>query len=192
MKSGISVGQMSMPLGVICMIYESRPNVTIDAAVLCLKSGNSVILRGGSESINTNMVLSKCLKNALVENKLSENCASLIEDANRDLVNELLTYDEFIDVVIPRGGKGLIELVSKISKIPVLKHLDGICHVYIDEYADLDMAHDIAMNSKTQRYGVCNAMETLLVSQKIADNFIPKVISSLFEKNVESEVAVKQ
>ncbi|MEC8421577.1 MAG: glutamate-5-semialdehyde dehydrogenase [Pseudomonadota bacterium] len=185
MKSGISVGQMSMPLGVICMIYESRPNVTIDAAVLCLKSGNSVILRGGSESINTNMVLSKCLKNALVENKLPENCASLIEDANRDLVNELLTYDEFIDVVIPRGGKGLIELVSKISKIPVLKHLDGICHVYIDEYADLDMAHDIAMNSKTQRYGVCNAMETLLVSQKIADNFIPKVISSLFEKNVE-------
>ena len=140
MPSGIKVGKMSMPLGVIAMIYESRPNVTIDASALCIKSGNSIILRGGSESINTNIVLSECIKNALVKNNVSENIVQLIDKTDRDIVNELLVQNKYIDIVIPRGGKNLIKLVDELASIPVLKHLDGICHVFVDQHADISKA----------------------------------------------------
>jgi len=185
MKSGIKVGKMSMPLGLICMIYESRPNVTIDAASLCLKSGNAVILRGGSESINTNLALSKCLDRSLASCKIPSSAVTLIKSTNREHVKEILKKDKYIDIVIPRGGKKLIELVDQISSIPVLKHLDGICHVFIDKDADIEKAMSIAINSKTQRYGVCNAMETLLISKDVEHSFLHNFNKVLQEKGVE-------
>tara|TARA_A100001011_G_scaffold315027_1_gene333489 strand:+ start:1064 stop:2320 length:1257 start_codon:yes stop_codon:yes gene_type:complete len=185
MKSGIKVGKMSMPLGVIAMIYESRPNVTIDASALSIKSGNAIILRGGSESINTNIALAKCIKNSLIKNNVNKNIVQLIDNTDRDIVNELLLQNNYIDIVIPRGGKNLIKLIDEISSISVLRHLDGICHVYLDKYCDFDKALNIAINSKTQRTGVCNAMETLIIHDDISEKFLPIVHEELLEKNVE-------
>ena len=185
MPSGIKVGKMSMPLGVIAMIYESRPNVTIDASALSIKSGNSIILRGGSESIKTNIVLAGCIRRALIKNNTNENIVQLIENTDRKIVNELLLQNKYIDIVIPRGGKNLIKLIDELSSISVLRHLDGICHVFIDKDADIDKAISIAINSKTQRTGVCNAMETLIVDINIADKFLPLLKVQLNEKNVE-------
>ena len=184
-KNGISVCQMRVPLGVIGIIYESRPNVTIDAAGLCIKSGNSVILRGGSESINSNKALMNCIKKALKINKLNEYMVQLIETTDRKAIDKMLSMNDYIDVIIPRGGKGLIEKVMSISKIPMIKHLDGNCHVYIDHKADLDMAYDISINSKTQRYGVCNAMETLLVHKNFSKKCLRKILNTYQENNVE-------
>ncbi|MAW35255.1 MAG: glutamate-5-semialdehyde dehydrogenase [Gammaproteobacteria bacterium] len=185
MKSGIKVGKMSMPLGVIAMIYESRPNVTIDASALSIKSGNAIILRGGSESINTNIALDKCIKNSLIKNKVNKNIVQLIDNTDRDIVNELLLQNNYIDIVIPRGGKNLIKLIDEISSISVLRHLDGICHVYLDKDCDFDKALNIAINSKTQRTGVCNAMETLIIHNDISEKFLPLLHKELLEKNVE-------
>ncbi len=185
MPSGIKIGKMSMPLGVIAMIYESRPNVTIDASALSIKSGNSIILRGGSESIKTNIALSKFIKNALKKNGICDNAVQLLEYTNREIVSELLLQNDYIDIVIPRGGKDLINLIDKNSLIPVLRHLEGICHVYIDEEADMVKAINISVNSKTQRTGVCNAMETLIVNSKIAEKFLPKLEIELLLKKVE-------
>ena len=184
-KNGISVSQMRVPLGVIGIIYESRPNVTIDAAGLCIKSGNSVILRGGSESINSNKALMNCIKKALKINKLNEYMVQLIETTDRKAIDKMLSMNDYIDVIIPRGGKGLIEKVMSISKIPMIKHLDGNCHVYIDHKADLDMAYDISINSKTQRYGVCNAMETLLVHKNFSKKCLRNILNTYQENNVE-------
>ena len=185
MKSGIKVGKMSMPLGVIAMIYESRPNVTIDASALSIKSGNAIILRGGSESINTNIALAKCIKNSLIKNNVNKNIVQLIDNTDRDIVNELLLQNNYIDIVIPRGGKNLIKLIDEISSISVLRHLDGICHVYLDKDCDFDKALNIAINSKTQRTGVCNAMETLIIHNDISEKFLPLLHKELLEKNVE-------
>ena len=184
-KNGISVSQMRVPLGVIGMIYESRPNVTIDAAGLCIKSGNSVILRGGSESINSNKVLMNCIKKALKDNNINPYMVQLIETTDRRAIDKLLAMNSYIDVIIPRGGKGLIEKVMSSSKIPMIKHLDGNCHVYIDQKADLEMAYRISINSKTQRYGVCNAMETLLVHKKFSKKCLNKILKTYTESNVE-------
>ena len=184
-KNGILVSQMRVPLGVIGMIYESRPNVTIDAAGLCIKSGNSVILRGGSESINSNKALMNCIKKALKDNNINPYMVQLIETTDRKAIDKLLTMNSYIDVIIPRGGKGLIEKVMSSSKIPMIKHLDGNCHVYIDQKADLDMAFRISINSKTQRYGVCNAMETLLVHKKFSKKYLKKILKTYTESNVE-------
>jgi len=183
-KNGISLSQMRVPLGVIGMIYESRPNVTIDAAGLCLKSGNSVILRGGSESINTNKSLMKSIKKALQSNAFDINTVQLVETTSREAVTSLLSMDKYIDVIIPRGGKGLIEKIIKFSKIPMIKHLDGNCHVYIDKSAQKQKAIQISINSKTQRYGVCNAMETLLIHKNFSKITTQEILSKFFELGV--------
>ncbi len=183
--SGIQVGKMRVPLGVIGIIYESRPNVTADAAALCLKSGNAAILRGGSEAIHSNQAIAKCIRQGLEKAGLPETAVQVIETADRAAVGELLQMSEFVDVIIPRGGKGLIERVSKDSRIPVIKHLDGICHVYIDDDAEQQKALDVALNSKTHRYGVCNAMETLLVASSVAARMLPRLKSLFDEKDVE-------
>jgi len=183
--SGIKLGKMRVPLGVIGIIYESRPNVTIDAASLCLKSGNATILRGGSEAIKSNQVLATSIKQGLSAAGLPETVVQLIETTNREAVGELITMPEYVDVIIPRGGKGLIRRISQEARIPIIKHLDGVCHVYIDDKASLDMAFDIALNSKTHRYGVCNAMETLLVAEGIASNVLPRLAEAFKEKSVE-------
>lgn len=166
--SGIQVGQMRVPLGVIGIIYEARPNVTVDAAGLCIKSGNATILRGGSEAINCNQVLAGLVKEGLKKAGLPEQAVQVVETTDRAAVGELITMPEYVDVIVPRGGKGLIERLMRESKIPMIKHLDGICHVYIDDCADLDKAVEIAFNAKCQRYGTCNTMETLLVSKNVA------------------------
>ena len=184
-KSGIMVSQMRVPLGVIGIIYESRPNVTIDAAGLCLKSGNSVILRGGSESINSNKALMVSIKKALKDCKYHQHSVQLIDIIDRKAVTSLLSMDKYIDVIIPRGGKGLIEKVISCSKIPMIKHLDGNCHVFIDKKADFRKALSIVINSKTQRYGVCNAMETLLVHKDFPKKFLNIILNELLENNVE-------
>jgi glutamate-5-semialdehyde dehydrogenase len=160
--SGIQIGKMRVPLGVIGIIYESRPNVTIEAASLCLKSGNAVILRGGSEAIHSNTALAKCIGIGLGDADLPATAVQVVEMTDREAVHQLITMPEFVDVIVPRGGKGLIERISADARVPVIKHLDGNCHVYIDNDADLDKAFRIAINAKTRRYGVCNAMETLL------------------------------
>ena len=183
--NGITVSQMRVPLGVIGMIYESRPNVTIDAAGLCIKSGNTVILRGGSESINTNMALMNCIRKSLKENNIHQHSVQLVETTERAAIDSLLKMNNFIDVIIPRGGKGLIKKVMSVSKIPMIKHLDGNCHVYIDRKADIDMAFKICINSKMQRYGVCNAMETLLVHKNFSKKYLNKILSTYIENNVE-------
>ena len=184
-KNGITVSQMRVPLGVIAMIYESRPNVTIDAAGLCLKSGNSVILRGGSEAIHTNKILMKIIKMSLQKSNFDNYMVQLIETTDRNAVNHLLKMDKCIDVIIPRGGKSLIKKVSKDSKIPVIKHLDGNCHVYVDKYAKEQLAEKIVINSKTQRYGVCNAMETLLIHEKFSKDSTRSIVNKLLEMGVE-------
>ncbi len=178
--SGIKVGRMRVPLGVIGIIFESRPNVTADAAGLCLKSGNATILRGGSEAINSNQAIAACIKEGLLSCGLPGNAAQVIETTDRAAVGELLKMSEYVDVIIPRGGKGLIERVSKEARMPVIKHLDGICHVYIDDHADIDKAVKIAYNAKTQRYGTCNTMECLLVAESIAEPVLKK-LAPLYE-----------
>ena len=183
--SGIQVGRMRVPLGVIGIIYESRPNVTADAAALCIKSGNACILRGGSESIHSNRAIAKLVRVGLVESGLPEDAVQLIETTDRTAVGELLRMEKFVDVIVPRGGKGLIKRIMAESRIPIIKHLDGICHVYIDDKADHEKAVRIAMNAKTHRYGVCNAMETLLVAEGIAETILPRLAGLLKEKGVE-------
>ena len=183
--SGIQVGKMRVPLGVIGIIYESRPNVTIDAASLCLKSGNATILRGGKEAFHSNQAITECIQAGLRASGLPEQAVQVINTTDRAAVGLLLTMNDSVDVIIPRGGKGLIERVSREATIPVIKHLDGICHVYVDDQADLVKAFDIALNSKTHRYGVCNAMETLLVHRDIAQQFLPGLLQAYREKGVE-------
>ncbi len=183
--SGIQVGRMRVPLGVIGIIYESRPNVTVDAAGLCLKAGNACILRGGSEAIHSNQALAACIRAGLSQARLPETAVQVIETADRAAVTELIKLDRYLDVIIPRGGKGLIEKIAAESKIPVIKHLDGNCHVYIDDRADLDKAIRIAFNAKVQRFGVCNAMETLLVAEGIAPQVLPPLAAKYREAGVE-------
>lgn len=183
--SGIQVGKMRVPLGVVGIIYESRPNVTIDAASLCLKSGNAAILRGGSESIHSNRAIAACLQEGLKVAGLPATVVQVVATTDRAAVGELIAMPQFVDVIVPRGGKGLIERISNDAKVPVIKHLDGICHVYIDSKADLDKAFAIALNSKTHRYGVCNAMETLLVDEQIAAAILPRLAAAYGEKGVE-------
>lgn len=183
--SGIQVGKMRVPLGVIGIIYESRPNVTADAAALCLKSGNATVLRGGSEAIHSNKAIALCVKEGLEAAGLPGECVQVLESTDRALVGELLRAEEYVDVIIPRGGKGLIERVSNDSLIPVIKHLDGICHVYVDDDANLAKASDVAFNAKTHRYGVCNAMETLLVNEAVAKDFLPEIATRYATKEVE-------
>ena len=183
--SGIQVGKMRVPIGVILIIYESRPNVTADAAALCIKSGNVTILRGGSEAIYSNQAIANCIHRGLEKAGLSKDIVQVITTADRQAVNELLHADEYINIVIPRGGKSLIEKIMQESRIPLIKHLDGVCHVYIHEDADKDMAIEIAVNAKAQRFGVCNAMETLLVDQKIAADILPDLQKRFSDKQVE-------
>lgn len=183
--SGIQVGKMRVPLGVIGIIYESRPNVTIDAAALCIKSGNASILRGGKEALNSNQAIYACIKQGLQQAGLSEHAVQVVNTADRTAVGLMLNMSESIDVIIPRGGKSLIERISKESSIPVIKHLDGICHVFIDDKADKTKAFDIALNAKTRRYGVCNAMETLLVAASVADSILPDLIDAYVGKGVQ-------
>jgi len=183
--SGIQVGKMRVPLGVIGIIYESRPNVTIEAASLCLKSGNAAILRGGSEAIESNQALASCLRAGLEAAGLSEHTVQVVETTDRAAVGELITMDTFVDVIIPRGGKSLIERVSREASITVIKHLDGICHVFIDDDADMSKAVNVAINAKTHRYGTCNTMETLLVAQSVAEKVLPQLARAFGELNVE-------
>ena len=189
--SGIQVGQMRVPLGVIGIIYESRPNVTVDAAALCLKSGNACILRGGSEAIHSNQAIAACITQGLAAAGLPVDAVQIVSTADRAAVGELITMRDYVDVIVPRGGKSLIERISKDATIPVIKHLDGICHVYIDDKADLDKAVRIAVNAKTHRYGVCNAMETLLVAEGIAAKVLPLLAASFLEKGVELRGCLK-
>ena len=183
--SGIQVGKMRVPLGVVGIIYESRPNVTIDAASLCLKSGNATILRGGSEAIHSNRAIAACIERGLAEAGLPAAVVQVVETTDRAAVGALITMPEYVDVIVPRGGKGLIERVSRDARVPVIKHLDGICHVYVSAHADLVKAQKIAFNAKTYRYGICGAMETLLVDQTIAADFLPQMAAQFREKGVE-------
>lgn len=183
--TGIQVGKMRVPLGVIGIIYESRPNVTADAAGLCLKSGNAAILRGGSEAINSNQAIAACVHAGLRAAGLPETSVQVVGTTDRAAVGELITMKEFVDVIVPRGGKSLIARISEDAKVPVIKHLDGICHVYIDDEADLEKAIRIADNAKTHRYGVCNAMETLLVAESVADQVLPPLCQIYLDKGVE-------
>ena len=185
LPSGIQVGKMRVPLGVIGIIYESRPNVTIDAASLCLKSGNATILRGGSEAIHSNQAIARCIQLGLDEAGLPAAAVQVVETTDRAAVGALITMPEFVDVIVPRGGKGLIERISRDAKVPVIKHLDGVCHVYIDVAADLDKAIRVADNAKTQRYSPCNAMETLLVHVAVADKVLPPLAAIYRAKGVE-------
>lgn len=183
--SGIQLGKMRVPLGVIGIIYESRPNVTVEAASLCLKSGNAVILRGGSEAIHSNQAIAKCLAQGLEAAGLPAATVQVVETTDRAAVGELITMPEFVDVIVPRGGKGLIERISRDASVPVIKHLDGICHVYIDDQADLEKAVKIAVNAKTHRYGTCNTMETLLVAESVAAQVLPLLAEEYAAKGVE-------
>lgn len=183
--SGIQLGQMRVPLGVIGIIYESRPNVTADAAGLCLKSGNATILRGGSEAIHSNQAVAACIHQGLKQAGLPITAVQVVEITDREVVGQLITMPEYVDVIVPRGGKNLIERISQDARVPVIKHLDGICHVYVDAEADLSMAQEIAFNAKCHRYGVCNAMETLLVHVDIAKAFLPAMADRFFKEGVE-------
>ncbi len=185
MPSGIQVGRMQVPLGVIGIIYESRPNVTVDAASLCLKSGNATILRGGSEALASNCAIAACLKQGLRSAGLPEAAVQVVDTRDRAAVGKLITMPEYVDVIIPRGGKSLIERISADARVPVIKHLDGVCHVFIDDSADEEMALNIAINSKTQRYGTCNTMETLLVAQARAAQVLPRLAARYGELGVE-------
>lgn len=183
--SGLKISKMRVPLGVVGIIYESRPNVTADAAALCLKSGNACILRGGSEAILSNSLIAECLNQGLKRADLSENLIQVVNTTDREAVTALLRMEKFIDVIIPRGGKGLVRLISEEARIPVIKHLDGICHVYIDKDADLNEAISIAFNAKTYRYGICGAMETLLIHEEIATKILPELNSKFLGAGVE-------
>ena len=183
--SGIQVGRMRVPLGVIGIIYESRPNVTADAAALCLKAGNAAILRGGSEALHSNQAIAACIQQGLAAAGLPADAVQVIETTDRAAVGELVRMAEYVDVLVPRGGKGLIERISREARVPVIKHLDGVCHVYIDDRADLDKAVAVAYNAKTQRYGTCNTMETLLVAEGIADRALPALGRLYQEAGVE-------
>ena len=185
MESGIQVGRMRVPLGVIGIIYESRPNVTVEAASLCLKSGNAAILRGGSECLASNTVIAQCLTEGLRVAGLPPTALQVVAMADRAAVGQLITMPQYVDVIIPRGGKGLIERISQDAKVPVIKHLDGVCHVFIDDGADDDMAVSIAFNAKTQRYGTCNTMETLLVAASKAAEILPRLAQAYAEAGVE-------
>ncbi len=183
--SGIQVGRMRVPLGVIGIIYEARPNVTADAAALCLKSGNAAILRGGKEALHCNQAIAACVRAGLAAAGLPEAAVQVVETTDRAAVGELITMPEYVDIIVPRGGKGLIERIAREARVPVIKHLDGICHVYIDDEADLDKAVRIADNAKTQRYGTCNTMETLLVASSIAPRVLPPLARIYLDKGVE-------
>ena len=185
LPSGIQVGKMRVPLGVIGIIYESRPNVTIDAASLCMKSGNATILRGGSEAINSNRAIAGCIQQGLAEAGLPAAAVQVVETTDRAAVGALITMPEYVDVIVPRGGKSLIERIIRDAKVPVIKHLDGICHVFIDAAADIDKAIRIADNAKTQRYAPCNTMETLLVHAAIAERVLPPLAAIYRDKKVE-------
>ncbi|WP_313740765.1 glutamate-5-semialdehyde dehydrogenase [Pseudomonas sp.] len=183
--SGIQVGKMRVPLGVVGIIYESRPNVTIDAASLCLKSGNATILRGGSEAIHSNRAIARCIQRGLADAGLPAAVVQVVETTDRAAVGALIGMPDYVDVIVPRGGRSLIERVSREARVPVIKHLDGICHVYVAEHAELAKAQRIAFNAKTYRYGICGAMETLLVDQRVAQAFLPGMAEALIEKGVE-------
>jgi glutamate-5-semialdehyde dehydrogenase len=183
--TGIQVGQMRVPLGVIGIIYEARPNVTVDAAGLCIKSGNATILRGGSEAIHCNQALAKLVKEGLQSAGLPADAVQIVETTDRAAVGALITMPDYVDVIVPRGGKGLIERLMKESKVPMIKHLDGICHVYIDDNADIAKALPVAFNAKCHRYGTCNTMETLLVARSIAPTVLPQLAKLYAEKDVE-------
>ncbi len=183
--TGIQVGQMRVPLGVVGIIYESRPNVTADAAGLCVKSGNAAILRGGSEAIHSNQAIAGCVHEGLRAAGLPENAVQVIETTDRSAVGELITMQDYVDVIVPRGGKGLIERLMRESRIPMIKHLDGVCHVYIDDRADFDKAMRIADNAKTQRLGTCNTMETLLVARAVAERILPALAKVYRDKGIE-------
>ena len=185
MPSGIQVGRMRVPLGVIGIIYESRPNVTAEAASLCLKAGNATILRGGSEALESNMAIARCLNQGLEQAGLPAAAVQVVETRDRAAVGRLITMPEYVDVIVPRGGKGLIERISNDARVPVIKHLDGTCHVFIDDGADEDMAEAIAVNAKTQRYGTCNTMETLLVHQEMAQAMLPRLARAYQAAGVE-------
>ena len=183
--SGIQVGNMRVPLGVIGISSESRPNVTVDAAALCLKSGNATILRGGSEAIHSNQAIARCLGEGLAAAGLPEFAVQVVKTTDRAAVGELITMPRYVDVIVPRGGKGLIERISRDARVPVIKHLDGVCHVYVDSHADPEKALNIAVNAKTHRYGTCNTMETLLVDREIAADILPLLAGAFIEKGVE-------
>lgn len=183
--SGIQVGKMRVPLGVIGIIYESRPNVTADAAALCLKSGNAAILRGGSEASHSNQAIANCIHQGLEKAGLARATVQVIETTDRAAVGELITMKDYVDVIVPRGGKGLIERISAEARVPVIKHLHGVCHVYIDDEADVEKAVKVAFNAKTQRYGTCNTMETLLVSQSVASEVLPELGKLYHDEGVE-------
>ena len=183
--SGFLVSKMRVPLGVIGIIYESRPNVTADASALCLKSGNACILRGGSEAIKTNKEIEKCMIDGLISADLPEKAIQLLKNQDRALVNQLIKSEDKVDLIIPRGGKSLIKVIADDSKVPVLKHYEGLCHVFIDDNADLKKALDISLNAKVYRYGICGAMETLLVSKEVAGEFLPKMVKSFQKHDVE-------
>jgi len=186
--SGIQVGRMRVPLGVIGIIYESRPNVTVDAAALGLKSGNAVILRGGSEAFHSNLAIAECIARGLSEAGLPESGVQAVATTDRDAVGVLLGMDEYVDVIVPRGGKSLVERVARESSVPTIKHLDGVCHVYIDDQADMDKAVAIAVNAKTQRFGTCNTMETLLVHKDVAQTVLARIAPALQAAGVELRV----
>jgi len=183
--NGLQVGRIRIPLGVIGFIYESRPNVTVDAAALCLKSGNAVILKGGSEAINSNLILNEILGMAVARAGLPEKSIQVVPSTEHEAVDILLSSDDYIDMIIPRGGEELIRFVAEHSRIPVLKHYKGVCHVYVDEFADVEMARTICFNAKVQRPGVCNAMETMLVHHKVAPSFLPEMIREFMSAGVE-------
>jgi glutamate-5-semialdehyde dehydrogenase len=183
--SGIQVGRMRVPLGVVGIIYESRPNVTADAAALCLKAGNAAVLRGGSEALHSNLAIAESIHRGLQSAGLPEDAVQVVATTDRAAVGAMIAMPELVDVIIPRGGKGLIERISRDARVPVIKHLDGICHVYIDDRADSEKAFAVALNAKTQRYGTCNTMETLLVAEGVADSILPRLGAAFLEKGVE-------
>ena len=183
--NGLQIGKMRVPLGSIGMVYESRPNVTADAAALCLKSGNAVVLRGGSEAIHSNRAIAQVVRAALDASEIPQDAVQLIDTTDREAVGALLTMPQYIDIIIPRGGKGLIERVSRDATVPVIRHLDGVCHVYIDADACLEMAAEVAYNAKARRYGICGAMETLLVAEAVAAQILPKLATRYSAKNIE-------
>lgn len=183
--SGLRIGKMRSPIGVIGMIYESRPNVTIDAAALCIKTANAIILRGGSEAIHSNRAIASCIREGLKETGLPSNTVQLVDTTDRQAVDLLVSMPKYVDVIIPRGGKSLIQRINETAKVPVIMHLEGVCHVYVDAMADLNKAARVAVNAKCYRYGICGAMETLLVHQAVATEFLPQIASLFHEKGVE-------
>lgn len=188
--SGIQLGKMRVPLGVIGMIYESRPNVTIEAASLALKSGNAIILRGGTEAFHSNQALAKCIQNGLTKVGLPVTAVQVIKTTDRTAVGELITMTDFVDVIVPRGGKGLIERISHEARVPVIKHLDGNCHIFVDRNANPTIAENVCVNAKTSRYGTCNTMETLLIDSAIAETMLPQIATAIIQTDTEMQLRV--